>query len=480
MSQHPLETSTDLVADRYQVERVIARGGMGVVYLARQIGVGREVALKVLSPPPDSDDSGSFEERFILEAQTLGALHHANIVTLYDFGRSADGRFYLALEYIDGPRYTDLLRDGDLTPTRAVRLLIQVCDALGYAHRRGVVHRDLKPSNLLIRRGDDGEDQVKVVDFGLVKVMEKDQSLTGVGLILGSPHCMAPEQIQGQDIDHRADIYAMGILLFRSFTGRWPFHGETSTATMVSHLRDATPRFADVAPEVVVPGGLEQIVRKCLEKEPEDRYPDVGSLKRDLQRVLGVEGSIGNTTTSGVSAGPSFASSVDIERTTPPGPAPARGMSGRSLVLLGLLLLVSATAVLWVSTHKGEAQGTEIAGVVPVVPEPGPKEGPVGDPGGASRAAEPPTELVPVEPSSGPEQGASASSAPGPEATPDAVQTPPPPHAGDKGQKAVKNGGRSGAGSQSAGTKTEPGKGDGSPTEPKKEEVPEGYLPSPF
>jgi eukaryotic-like serine/threonine-protein kinase len=289
-----------LTAGRYRVERLIARGGMGAVYLARHIDLHRQVALKILSPSQDMEESGAFEERFRLEAETLAALNHPNIVTLYDYGETDDGRYFLALEYIDGPRFTDRLRPGPLEPSDAVRLILQVCRALRYAHRRGVVHRDLKPSNLLTWRDDEGEEHVKVVDFGLVKVMEDDQSLTRAGLILGSPHCMAPEQIRGDEIDHRADIYSIGILLYRAVTGVWPFHGDSSTATMIAHINNAVPRMADLALAREVPPLLESTIRRCLGKRPDDRYADIGGLMTDLERAVSVDASL---TLSGGSQG---------------------------------------------------------------------------------------------------------------------------------------------------------------------------------
>ncbi|MBW2255202.1 MAG: serine/threonine protein kinase [Deltaproteobacteria bacterium] len=256
-----------IIAGRYQVDRLIARGGMAAVYLAHHVKLNRPVALKILSPPPDAEDPGAFEERFQLEAETLASLDHPNIVILHDFGETADGRFFLAMEFVEGPRLSDALRDGPLPSERALHLIMQVCAALRYAHKRGVVHRDLKPSNLLIRRREDGEEKVKVVDFGLVKLTEADQSITRAGLILGSPHCMAPEQVKGLDVDHRADIYATGVLMFRALTGQYPFHGPNSAATMIAHLNQPVPTFFSVAPELVAPAGLEEIEVPVQEPE---------------------------------------------------------------------------------------------------------------------------------------------------------------------------------------------------------------------
>ncbi|MCA9489462.1 MAG: protein kinase, partial [Myxococcales bacterium] len=146
----------------------------------------------------------------------------------------------------------------------------------------GVVHRDLKPSNLLVKSDPDGGDIVKVVDFGLAKLTEGDQSITVTGMILGSPHCMAPEQVNGADVDERTDVYALGVLLFRCVTGHYPFHGSTTTATMIAHIQNPIPRLADVAPDREFPVGLEEIIHNALAKDPDARYPQVSALIRDL------------------------------------------------------------------------------------------------------------------------------------------------------------------------------------------------------
>lgn len=331
-----------IIAGRYELKRMIARGGMGVVYLAEQIELGRLVALKLLKSHNDPDNNSAFQERFTLEARTLAKLDHPNIVTLFDYGRTEDGRYFLALEYINGPRFTDLVQKGRLEPEHAVRLLLQVCRALRYSHRKNVIHRDLKPSNLLIQVDEDGNEHVKVVDFGLVKVIEDDQSLTQAGLILGSPHCMAPEQVRGdRDIDHRADIYAMGILLFRSITGTWPFHGDSSTATMIAHINEDMPAFADVAPDLMVPPGLEEIVQRCLAKQPIDRYPDIGELMQALQVCIGVSpGEYVSTSHASVASLHARGGAEPSISTEAPSLSTQRPDSSRTNTLLLLLLLL--------------------------------------------------------------------------------------------------------------------------------------------
>lgn len=314
------------MADRYRIDRLLARGGMAAVYLAQHVKLNRPVALKVLSPPPDAEDPESFEERFKLEAETLSALDHPNIVIVHDFGEMADGRFFIAMEYVDGPRLTDLVKDAPLPPQHAVALIIQVCAALRYAHKRGVVHRDLKPSNILVKQKDGGEN-VKVVDFGLVKLTSDDQNITRAGLILGSPHCMAPEQIRGVDIDSRCDIYATGVLLFRLITGAYPFHGANSAATMIEHMNAPVPTFFSVKPDLVAPPGLEEIVRKCLEKRADDRYPDMQSLMNDLATVMNLPPEQYKTT--------STATSSTLERTRKPPPRTSNTTA--TVAVLGLL-----------------------------------------------------------------------------------------------------------------------------------------------
>jgi serine/threonine protein kinase len=371
-----------VVAGRYRVERLIARGGMAAVFLAEHIALRRRVALKILHPPPDAEESGNFEKRFRLEAETLATLDHPNIVTLYDYGEAEDGRFYLAMEYIEGPRFTDILGHGALAPDRAIRLILEVCAGLRYAHKRGVIHRDLKPSNLLIGTDGEGNERVKVVDFGLVKVAEIDQFLTREGLVLGSPHCMAPEQVRGGDIDQRADIYAIGVLLFRSLTGVYPFHGATSTATMVAHLNEPIPTFASVAPELRVPARLEDVVRRCLAKRQADRYPDVKALMEDLKICIGMRAEDDTTSRSFSGSLPSQG-----EPTDPTAPAAKPGTKARSLlqrwplVLLGLVLLLSLSVAYLVGQQDSRsAAGPEVptgasasgvaVGAEPVVAEP--------------------------------------------------------------------------------------------------------------
>ncbi len=377
---------------------------MSVVYQARQLAVDRKIALKILRPPADAEDPvATFVARFRQEAETLGRLTHPNIVVLHDSGETEDGRFYLAMEFVDGPRLSDVVREGPLPADRAIRLMLQVCAALRYAHKRGVVHRDLKPSNLMIAKGDGDEDVVKVLDFGLVKLMEQDQALTRENLILGSPHCMSPEQINAGDIDHRTDIYAIGILLFRCLTGHYPFHGAQASATMVEHLHKPVPRLTDKAPQVVVPDGLEAVVLRCLAKEPDDRYASTAELMEDLTVILG--GPSGYATTSQTHS--------TLGRTLAPAEDPEESRNNMAMLVaaLGTALLlgvVVVVVVLWVVLSGSPEVAAPVAppAEAPAAAMPPPSEAP----------AEPPAAADPPAPEAPAEAPAEATPAPAPSA----------------------------------------------------------------
>lgn len=339
-----------VVAGRYKITRLIARGGMGAVYQAEQLPLGRAVALKVLHEPANNGENVEFDKRFLLEASSLAKLSHPHTVTLHDYGQAEDGTFFLVMEYVDGRPLSQLLQsEGPMAPDRAVRIMLQVARAVRNAHRHGIVHRDLKPSNLLVARNADGEDVVKVVDFGLAKLSEGDQSITVSGMILGSPHCMAPEQIQGGEIDERADLYALGVLLFRCVTGQYPFHGSTSTATMIAHLQAPLPTLTSAAPNLVFPDGLEEVIHRCLAKRAEDRYPDAGELIKALSSI-GRAGPEEQSAISAPSASLRMQGPVVVPPpVAPPPPAPAErpwGLVALAALAVGALfgLLVLALA----------------------------------------------------------------------------------------------------------------------------------------
>jgi serine/threonine-protein kinase len=349
------------IKGRYRIDGEIARGGMGVVYRCTDLTLSRDVAVKVLQAAHTAEaEEASAEggvamvERFKREAESLAKLNHRHIVTVFDYGETDDGWYFLAMEFVEGAHLAKLTKPGPLDPKRGMSLIIQTARALKFAHGAGIVHRDIKPENILVRQVD-GEDVVKVVDFGLVHLAENDK-LTAHGLILGSVSCMAPEQITGGLIDERTDIYALGIVLYKVIIGTYPFKSSVATETIAAHLHAPVPEFKEVKPELTVPAGLEAVVQKCLAKNADDRYQSMGELLEDLEECYGVP--------------PSEFVSVTIA--TFDGPPPRRpwlqlGMLATLLVMLGVLaVMVVAVA------YQLSQQGDEVE-VVDTIPEPEPE-----------------------------------------------------------------------------------------------------------
>ena len=271
------------IAGRFRIEALLARGATGRVYLAEQVGLGRKVAVKVLDLEAEQASGLDFSLRFAREAATLARLTHRNIVRVVDFG-VWEGHTWLAMEYVDGITLHQALGAQAFTPARSVSLMLQVCGALADAHAQGVVHRDLKPSNLLLTAAGSAEEQVKLVDFGLVKDLQDPGLRTDLGTMMGSPRYMAPEQIREEDVDARVDIYALGVILQRCLTGSVPFDGVEPFAIMYAHLHTAPPSVVAEG----VPPCLRWTVDRCLEKEAEDRFADVGELSAALERCASV------------------------------------------------------------------------------------------------------------------------------------------------------------------------------------------------
>ena len=263
----------------YELLEEIARGGMGVVYRARQLSLNRIVALKVVLHGPFS--SPDFVRRFRQEAEMIASLRHPNIVTIYDVGEH-NGNHYLSLEYVEGRNFADLARGQPLPARQAAGYLKTVAEAVQHAHRRGILHRDLKPSNILL----DSLDRPRVTDFGLAKLMNSDTELTATGQVLGSPNFMPPEQAGGKwaEISTRSDVYSLGAILYELLTGLPPFQAETLQA-ILEQVRDAEP----LPPQRLNPDtplNLQTICLKCLQKEPSRRYGSAQELADDLNRFL--------------------------------------------------------------------------------------------------------------------------------------------------------------------------------------------------
>ena len=282
-SQHTDQEGV-LLDGRYRLLEPLGEGGMATVHRAIDVSLERYVAVKILHPTTPSQRMADAEraDRFRHEAQALAQLNHAHIVTLFDHGQLPDGGNYLVMEYVPGGTLSEVLKAGQrLSAPRTLRLANQLCRALRYAHRRGLIHRDVKLANILLTQGD-GE-EAKLVDFGLVK-MAGDEGPTKQGMILGSAHCMAPEQINGRVTDQRTDLYALGVVLFRVLTGRYPFWGG-EREMLAAHLYAEVPSFAEVAPSLDCPKGLEQLVRRLMAKDPADRFDSADQVLVALSRI---------------------------------------------------------------------------------------------------------------------------------------------------------------------------------------------------
>jgi serine/threonine protein kinase len=286
-------------ADRYEILSVLGTGGMSMVYKARHKLMDRIVAIKILHQ--DLINEPTAIQRFQQESQAAASLTHQNVVTVYDFGISPQGQAFFVMDCLEGPTLADILdEEGPLPAERAVPIFSQVCDGLEAAHKKGIIHRDLKPGNVVLTTADDGTEFIKLVDFGIAKFLPQSgihvQKLTQTGEVFGSPLFMSPEQCMGRPLDARSDIYALGVLMYDTLTGRPPVMGANFLETMNKHVGEKPPTFGDISPELNIPEAVETVVMKCLEKEPENRYQSAAEVKRALPYY---GPSYGNTTSGG-------------------------------------------------------------------------------------------------------------------------------------------------------------------------------------
>jgi serine/threonine protein kinase len=301
-----------------EILQLLGRGGMGAVYQARQPLLDRWVALKILRA--DFGRDPAFAERFVREARALARLSHPNIVAVYDFGQS-DSLYYFLMEYVDGVNLRRLMQEGRLTPEMALKMVPQICEALEYAHNEAIVHRDIKPENLLL----DHKGQVKIADFGLAKLLGSDENLahlTGTGEVMGTYQYMAPEQMQHPSaVDHRADIYSLGVVFYEMLTGELPLG-----------------RFQSPSQRVHIDVRLDEVVLRALETKPERRYQHAAEVKAEVDNILAkpktdsFSPSAPSTTTA---ASPSLGTTG--QATGPWRPRPSRAVQG----LLNVLLFVA-------------------------------------------------------------------------------------------------------------------------------------------
>src|SRR4051794_13570024 len=265
----------------YRIEELLGRGGMGVVYRARDLRLGRPVALKLLSPEFSAD--AGFRARFERESHLAASIDHAGIIPVYEAG-DADGLLYIAMRYVDGSDLAQLLRnEGPLEPSRAIELVGQLAEALDAAHARGLVHRDVKPSNALVAR-EGAREHVYLADFGLTKTSGLD-SVTASGQAMGTLAYMAPEVIRGERPGSAADCYALGCVLFECLTGELPFAGSNEAAVIYGHLETPSPSVRDRA--ATLPAALDRVIARALAKDPAARYKSGSAMVADARAALG-------------------------------------------------------------------------------------------------------------------------------------------------------------------------------------------------
>ena len=349
----------DLLIDgRYEVVERVGVGGMGEVYLARDEVLNREVALKVLHRQYANDED--FVSRFKREAQSAASLSHPNIVSVFDQGRSEDGTYYIAMEYVPGGTLKDrIVRDGALEPREAAGIAAQVAGALGAAHEKGVIHRDIKPQNVLLTAAG----LVKVADFGIARAVSAAHTATS--MVLGTASYMSPEQAMGEYVGPRSDLYSLGVVLHEMLTGEQPYKAETPVTVAMKHVNEPLTPPREI--RTSVPEGINAVVVKLLSKDPDDRYANADDLQEDLVRVRdGLEPLAAGAEQTAVLARPAGAGRDAHTRVMSPSAADGRTASGAkrlplprvAAALLASLVLLGATA--WATSEDSTARDSSV------------------------------------------------------------------------------------------------------------------------
>jgi serine/threonine-protein kinase len=360
---------------RYQVEKELGKGAMGIVYQGRDPKIGRVVAIKTmaLAQEFEGDELADARERFFREAETAGRLQHQNIVTIFDAGEEHD-LAYIAMEFLKGRDLVDHCKDGNLLPpARAVSIVARVADALAYAHRQHVVHRDIKPANIMY---EDESDTVKVTDFGIARIT--DSSKTKTGLVLGTPSFMSPEQIAGKKVDGRSDLYSLGVTLYQMLTGVLPFRGDSMAELMYKIANQDAPDLREVRPDF--PEQLAQVVARALAKKPDLRYQDGEEFARDLRAALADP-----ALAAAAAPAPAGGARPDDGATVAFRAAPGEGAEATAVMAAGNAFVSGGAAPGYDASQKDELAPTAPADKTTVMNKSGAPEGPQAGAGPAGR-----------------------------------------------------------------------------------------------
>lgn len=407
---------------KFEIKRVLGNGAMGEVYLGMDPSIGREVAIKTILPA--AAQGGEAKERFAREARAAGVLNHPNLVTIYEFGED-QGVLYIAMEYVKGHDLEELLQDHSLTRSESLEILAQVCDGLSFAHRQQIVHRDIKPTNVRVQR-DGRRLHAKVMDFGVAKISNSD--MTATGMVMGTVSYMAPEYIRFGKPDPRSDLFAVGVMLYESLSGRKPFAGDT-TPTVLYKIVNEPPDPIETEKLQGISPAIRTVLDRALCKNPEERYQTAEDLAKALRAAKDPSwmGQIDEATTLMQASAPTAAARALPANTTlqapaappvvqaEPRPTPPRAAgSGKGLWLgmAALGLIAVAGAAWWALKDRGAVPMTG-----PVDPKVEPTPNPEVKPATGAAA---PTQEIPSSPSAPGAQGIQKPAPPPPSAKPEA------------------------------------------------------------
>lgn len=366
--------------DKYKVISRIGEGGMGLVYEAEHTVIEKRVAMKILRE--DFSRRPEVVERFRQEAKSASRIGHENIVDISDFGTTPHGSSYFVMEYLDGEDLANVLaREGTLSTERIAHILLQCCRALGAAHAKGIVHRDIKPENVFLVSRGKKRDFVKIVDFGIAKMSDIEtegapgRKLTKTGMIFGTPEYMSPEQAAGKALDHRVDVYALGVILFEGLTGRVPFVGDSFMGILTQHMFEEPPPLREVNPRVSTSAEMEMVIYKALAKDPDQRYGSMQELEDAITEAL--QGRVSAATMVGYGepvkarARPPRDAALRPADEFPTGEVP--GTSRRPLMVAAAMLLVGLGAMgAWWAAQGDTPEPTPTDPIVDIASPPDP------------------------------------------------------------------------------------------------------------
>jgi len=330
--------------EKYDIIRRIGEGGMGEVYEARHVHIGKRVALKVLRE--DFSRKEDVVERFRQEARSASIIGHDNIIDITDFGTTPDGRFFFVMEYLEGRDLATVFETQRTIPyERALRIVKQVCMGLMAAHEKGIVHRDLKPENIFLVNEGSSREAVKILDFGIAKMSvigEEGRKLTKTGVVFGTPEYMSPEQAAGKPVDERIDVYSLGVIMYEMFTGTVPFTGDTFMSILTKHMFEPVPPLKLMNPNLSVPVAMEHLVLRMLEKEPDKRIGSMAELLAALRKVEADPATVEFAPVTGPRRDPSMATPGPVLEVVGDVEERKGGGLGRIVAIVVALVLVAA------------------------------------------------------------------------------------------------------------------------------------------